>query len=1494
MVETILAKDWSRTALGPIDSWPQSLRTTVSLCLASNFPISIAWGPRRVQIYNDGYWPICGAKHPHSMGQDFKECWLSAWPAVGEAFEHAQLGQTSFLENQRMFLDRNGYLEETFFTFSFSPIRDESGEVCGLFHPVTETTSRMLSERRIRALRDLATRAARAKTVGEACQLTWEVLAGFNLDLPFGLIYLFESDDEYGRLAASFGFASDTAASPKIVALRGGADPDHEWPVQDALRAGGMIEVENLDERFGALPCGPYPESPKQAIVVPISRIGFAQYAGVLIAGVSSRLPLDESYRSFYDLLAGHIATALASARSYEEQRRKAEALAELDRAKTAFFSNVSHEFRTPLTLMLAPLEDLLARGDAGSPSAREELSRIHRNALRLLKLVNTLLDFSRIEAGRIQAVYEPVDLSHLTADLASAFRSAIERAGVELVVDCLPLPEPVYVDREMWEKIVLNLVSNAFKFTFEGRIAVRLRTVGSLVELAVEDTGTGIGPSELPRIFERFHRIQGAKTRTHEGTGIGLALVQELARLHGGSISVSSEYGRGSVFTVQIPRGPDHLPPDRIHGARRLASTATGSHLFVEEASRWIPNAPASYPAEAAPGEVSGSMSRGRVLLADDNADMRDYLRRVLAERFEVHAVADGVEALEFARREPVDLVLTDVMMPRMDGFELLRELRGNVRTSAIPVILLSARAGEKSRVEGLEAGADDYLVKPFTVRELLARIDGQIHMARVRKEAAALQESDLRFRTIADYAPVMMWTCDPDRRCDYFNKGWLDYTGRTLAETIAEGWAASLHPDDRERCAAEVDAAFAGSGRFEMEFRARRHNGEYRWVSGAGAPRFLADGSLLGHVFSCVDIDDRKRATEAAQEAQERLQLALDAANEGLWDWNFATGEGYFGPRYLSILGYTPGEIQPSYDLWLKLVHPDDLAAVVEERNQQIRRLDGAFTTEYRLRRKDGGYIWVESSGKVITRTPDGNPARIVGTIADITGRRTLEDQYYQSQKLESIGRLAGGVAHDFNNLLTVINGYTAMIMDDLAADDPSQESLAEIRTAGERAAGLTQQLLAFSSKQILQPVVLNLNHVVADIAKMLQRLIGEDIHLAVRLAEDLGNVTADPGQLHQIVMNLAVNSRDAMHGGGTLTIETANIYLDENYVREHPRLHIGEHVMLAVTDTGAGMTPDVQERIFEPFFTTKPKGHGTGLGLATVYGIVTQSGGWIWVYSELGKGTTFKIYLPRTAEPPAQERVVVRGNLRGTEAILVVEDQDDVRRLAIRSLEKYGYTVFNAGDAEQAIAFCERHKGPLDLVLTDIVMPGLNGRELAQLLSVARPDLRFLFMSGYTENAIAHNGVLDGSLKYLQKPFTPDALAESVREILGSSQTRSTILLVDEDPSARTELRRHLAGNGYAVLEAGNGRQAAAIIWQSSRIDLVILDMAMEGTEGLEALAVLREGHPEVKIIAMSRASGEDDGQIAGALKSAWTLQKPVSPEALLEGVHAVLRD
>ncbi|MFT3774657.1 MAG: ATP-binding protein [Minicystis sp.] len=562
--------------------------------------------------------------------------------------------------------------------------------------------------------------------------------------------------------------------------------------------------------------------------------------------------------------------------RANEQLRVANDQLSRLDELKTRFFSNVSHEFRTPLTLMLGPVDELLAGAHGPLDEAqRGELEVVRRNARRLLKLVNTLLDFSRIESARMQVAYEPTDLAALTAELASTFRSVVERAGLRFVVDCPPLPEPIYVDREMWEKIVLNLVSNAFKFTFAGSIEVQLRWAGDRVELSVHDTGTGIPEAELPRIFERFHRVHRARGRTHEGSGIGLALVRELAAFHHGDVRVTSAVGLGSTFTVTIPAGAAHLPAERIGAEREHGLTATTAAAFVDEAAHWI-DAPARVAEDLAPARLAPVETGARVLLVEDNADMRRYIRRLLEPCYDVEAVTNGIEALAAARTRVPDLVITDVMMPGLDGLGLLRALRAEPRTQGIPVMMLSARAGEASRVEGIQHGADDYLVKPFSARELLARVGARIELARLRRQLAhdteLLRESETRFRTLADHAPVIIWMTQLDGHCIYVNAAWERFTGRTLQDSAGDGWLDAIHPEDRPRVAAAAAAAFAARAPFHADYRLRRADGTYGWVLDHGIPRPGPDGTVTGYIGSCVDISDRKRVEEMQADADRR----------------------------------------------------------------------------------------------------------------------------------------------------------------------------------------------------------------------------------------------------------------------------------------------------------------------------------------------------------------------------------------------------------------------------------------------------------------------------------------------------------------------------------------------------------------------------------------------------------------------------------------------
>jgi len=759
------AFDWHATPLGPPEGWPQSLKTAVRIMLPSRQPIWIGWGEELTYLYNDPYKSIIGGKHPRALGQPVAAVWREIWDDIAPMLSTAMSGdEGTYVEEQLLIMERNGYPEETYYTFSYSPIPEDGaggGRAGGIICANTDDTRRVIGERQIALLRELAASTANARSWEEACERSARALATNPQDVLFAMIYVADPNGRIVSLAGSCGMPAGHPAAPASAAL-----DNSLWPFEDVLGTHEPRLVGNLTTLFGSeLPRGAWRQSSSQAVVLPIAATGKSGRPGALIVGLNPFRLYDDNYQGFLSLAAGQISASIGYARAYEEERKRAETLAELDRAKTAFFSNVSHEFRTPLTLMLGPIEEMLAK-----PSEeRELLSLVHRNGLRLQRLVNMLLDFSRFEAGRVRASYEPVDLSLFTAELASTFRSACEKAGLELNVDCPLLPEPVYVDRDMWEKVVLNLVSNAFKFTLKGGIEVALRAVGRNAELTVRDTGAGIPPEEMPKLFERFHRVEGTPGRTQEGSGIGLALVQELARLHGGEVRAESELGRGTVFFVTVPFGKAHLPAEHIGAARPLESPQIGAAPFVEEALRWIPDARED---GGQPQPTAGKGTRPRILLADDNSDMRDYIRRLLSPEYDVTTVADGAAALQAVRRERPDLVLTDVMMPVLDGFGLLRELRADPETRGLPIIMLSARAGEESWVEGLDAGADDYLVKPFSARELEARVGAHLQMARLRRQTAeALQESHARFEALVNAAPIGIYFVDADLRIRQVN---------------------------------------------------------------------------------------------------------------------------------------------------------------------------------------------------------------------------------------------------------------------------------------------------------------------------------------------------------------------------------------------------------------------------------------------------------------------------------------------------------------------------------------------------------------------------------------------------------------------------------------------------------------------------------------------------------------------------------------------------
>jgi two-component system, cell cycle sensor histidine kinase and response regulator CckA len=761
------------------------------------------------------------------------------------------------------------------------------------------------------------------------------------------------------------------------------------------------------------------------------------------------------------------------------------------------------------------------------------------------------------------------------------------------------------------------------------------------------------------------------------------------------------------------------------------------------------------------------------RVLNIEDSERDVTLLRRhlsragydLISERVETPAAMKAaLEAREW------DCILCDYSMPNFSALQALALLEETELD--IPFIIISGTIGEAVAVEAMRAGADDYLMKDNLVR-LVPAIEREMHDAKNRRARlqaeGQLRVTQQRLEQALASSPSVIYRLQIQGTA--YTPLWISENisgilGYTVEEALdPDWWSRQVHPDDLAGMAEDHNQLLS-NGRLVRNYRFRQKDGSYRWVR--DEQRLLGDpqGRPSEIVGAWVDITNSKQAAESLSEANQTLQslvqtspLAIIAYDlEGnVRNWN-AAAERIFGWSEAELIGRR-NPIIPE-DRWVEF--SDAL---------EITRQGGTFTNfETTRTAKDGSLIDVSLSSAPLV-DGKGNINGSVSVIADITERRQLEEQLRHSQKMEAVGRLAGGIAHDFNNLLTAIIGYSQLAIGRLRKEDSMRKELEEIERAGQRAAALTSQLLAFSRRQVLQPEVLDLNSVVSDLAKMLHRLIGEDIELDIQLDSSLGRVRADRGQVDQIIMNLVVNSRDAMPEGGKLTIETANVELDESYASEHVDARTGRYVMLAISDNGAGMDKQTRLRIFEPFFTTKEQGKGTGLGLSTVYGIVKQSGGNIGVYSEPGTGTTFKIYLPRVDDQLdyKQPGGAPSSHLEGTETILLVEDEASVRRLARIILEAKGYSVVEASGADEAHKMSEQHSGPINLMLTDVIMPGSSGRELAQGISRSRLEMKVLYMSGYTDDAIVHHGILDARTPFIQKPFTPEALLRKVRDVL-----------------------------------------------------------------------------------------------------------------------------
>ncbi|MGO9492740.1 MAG: ATP-binding protein [Terracidiphilus sp.] len=1031
--------DWSTTALGPVEQWPQALRTCVRLMLGSNYPMTIMWGPDLAYLYNDANVPVVGTKHPWALGGRCREVYPEAWSFVGPLFDRVMTkGEASgTLADQLFVMHRNNYLEECYFAFSFSPVPDDSGRAGGVLTIVLETTERVLEDRRRHMLSDLALRMAEARNEEEVWRVSTETLGENCLSLPFSFLYEYRPSEHQAHLAGA-SVETDEALRPPVIDCHS----ENLWRFNPALTRDGVV-VE-LGNRASGVQVPNWAFPPKDAYVVPIRLGEHSEALGFLVAGIHPGRAFDDAYREFVHRIAEQITIGLASARAYEQERQRAEALAELDRAKTTFFSNVSHEFRTPLTLMLGPLDEVLPEASERlRPEHHELLVAARRNGIRLLKLVNTLLDFSRIEAGRAQASYQPTDLAGFTTEIASAFDSAMKIAGLLFLVECLPIADPVYVDRDMWEKIVLNLLSNANKFTFAGEVALTLKPRDGAVELQVRDTGVGIPEEHLEHVFERFHRIESTQARTYEGTGIGLALVEELVKMHGGTVRVKSAVGVGSTFTVTIPSGKEHLPAERIQAAQSLASTTIRAEAYVEEARRWSGDEsgvavdgamPGKQPSLVSPLEPKTAEKRELIVLADDNADMRQYLTRLLSERYEVHAVVDGRQALEATERLRPALVLADVMMPHLDGFGLLRAIRDDSALVGTPVVLLSARAGEESRVEGLEADADDYLIKPFAARELLARVAAHVKMANLRRENAEreermrneaelereklraseerlaetsrlyadLQRADAELQLqveLLQQLPVSAWTLNPDGTPDFVNQVWLEFSGQSadFIRSHPEAWMTAVHPEDREMAARTFwEGVHSGQG-FAFETRSlRARDRTYRWHLQQAVVLRDAQGKVLKFLGTTTDIDDQKRAEEKLRESEYEARLIVNSIPGIIGVASPSGNIDMVSRQALEFFGRTIEELRE----WgtNDTIPPEDLPGVIDAYSRAI-SAGRPYEFQMRLRRADGVYRWFQERGFPL-RDKNGNIARWYLLITDIDDQKRAEEALRESE--------------------------------------------------------------------------------------------------------------------------------------------------------------------------------------------------------------------------------------------------------------------------------------------------------------------------------------------------------------------------------------------------------------------------------------------------------------------------------------------------------------
>ncbi|ORY86726.1 hypothetical protein BCR35DRAFT_302457 [Leucosporidium creatinivorum] len=1424
----IAAHAWENTSLGGIRYWTPELRSMVMISLASPFRSSLWWGEDSVLIYNDEYARMLGQKHPHILGVSGAVGWSELWDTLGPLAARVMQGETVSYFDHHLPMLRNGFLEETYHTWSFVPFRNRDGIVVGYENTSFETTARVIAERRLATMRDLAQMTQLARTSTDYFQKALQIVATNPLDLPFALLYSCEtatptfgkrtagsSDQGGSKSRADTNNTSANSAQIKLVlqgtvgvpeghpsapaefttridttppsqhepSLHGTSDTssntshtgtgtnsatnssqptgsmegEPSWPFQEACSSRKPVFLADLFGRAKGFHQRGWPSEVKHGVVIPIVVEGDTTSIpkACLVLGLNPRRPWNEVFATFLNLLSKSLSTGLLNVTMAETEAQRTEELLQLDKAKTSFFANTSHEIRTPLTLILGPLEDVLSSTTLRTED-REKLLIVQRHSNRLLNMVNTLLDFSRLEGGRMDTVFRPVKLGTMVADLSSLFRAAIERGGIELLVDCQPDPfedKPVYLAAELFEKVLFNLLGNAFKYTLKGQITVKVSYEGSAKALVqVIDTGCGIADHELAHIFDRFHRVE-SNSRTAGGTGIGLALTLELVKTLGGKLDVESAVNQGSTFTVTLRRGHAHLPAAQVVEEALepvdLPPRAQNSLSIIEDAASWKvhpqlsaslsqPGQPASPSMAFKPALDAGLASaedpfvlsadlldlrNSTILLVDDNADLRQYIGALLGRAFRVVEMEDGQAALEYCLREPPSLVVSDVMMPRLDGAGLLNALRSNPSTALIPVLFLSAQAGPEARVEALLSGVDDYLVKPFQGKELLARVNSHLQLGKMRMElerrveerTRALIESEVKYRGLADrystlslLSPVGIFMADPFGRVNYANPRFYDISGvdpdGSLADwrsSIMDEYQANVEKVWKEATALKPKHHKPAAVATTMEFRWKK---DQNWVLFEIRP-FSESGIHRGFVGSITDISSQKRVEQL--HIQEVERRAADAE---------------------------------------------------ENRRQTDQFLD---MSSHELRNPLSG-VWQN--------------AQVVGD--------SLE------KFVELLEELQEGNVPDEQTLDSL-----------LAEMEENVESIESIILCASHQQRIADDILNVSK---LNMGLLSINPVAFDLAAKVQEVVHmfmvecqqKAIKLTLRKGDSLKQlkaetVVADPGRLNQCLINFVTNgvkyTTESKRRLITIHLdafpsappqpERAMRVINKNIAVDTPADPETVWIMCGVEDSGKGLTQDELKKLFARFSQANPKSDqygGSGLGLYVSKKLVELHNGFIEVESTPGQGSTFRFAIPtkrlaagtklapsppappssstssrRTKSRPGSSSGPVRApsasgpvrapaasapvatpaqpELPSTEVekppischVLVVEDNLINSRVLTRQLKIAGHEVSVAFDGQQGLDLIAKdcsatdadHR-PIEVVLMDIEMPVMDG--------------------------------------------------------------------------------------------------------------------------------------------------------------------------------------